>query len=491
MSSQNRKTAISGVVWTTVSTVVRSLVTLLQVSILTHFVQKSDFGIVAIATLFTGFTSLFTDLGVSSGLLHKQEISTNEYSSLFWLNIMTGFILTAILIVVAPIISCIYNIPELIRVLSLLSLTIFLSSLGIQHKIIQQKKCRFKFISIIEIVSSITTLLIASYLACSGYGVYSLVFSTLWNSIISNLSYLLLGLKQDKHIRWHFKFSETMDCLKIGSFSLGSHIFDYFSKEIDVILISTSLGQETLGLYSVCKKLVMMVYGAINPIINKVLTPLLSNIQNNKNHVKQVYYKVVESLSLFNFPIYAFLSIFSYFLIKLLYGNAYLDGSGVLSMLAINYGLLSVGSPVGALQVALGRTDTGFYWTICRIVFSTIAVYIGVKYSIVAVILCLIVMNIITEPLSWRITLKPLIGGSFFEYYKIIFKVACIVILISLPYYILAEYDDSLITIFVSVISFVIIYVFVLSKWYNTSYLYDVGKNYVQKIYHRYFSVSV
>ncbi len=479
--SSNKKIAINGVMWTTVSTVVRSLVALFQISILTHFVQKSDFGIVAIATLFTGFTSLFTDLGVSSGLLHKQEVSSNEYSSLFWLNIMTGSLLTVILIVVAPIISEIYNITELTRVLSLLSLTIFLSSLGIQHKIIQQKKCRFRIISLVEIISSVTTLVIASFLAFKGAGIYSLVVSTLWNSFVSNFSFLLLGLKQDKYIKFHFKFNETKDCLKIGSFSLGSHIFDYFSKEIDVILISTSLGQETLGLYSVCKKLVMMVYGAINPIINKVLTPLLSNIQNNKNHVKKVYYKVVESLSLFNFPIYAIISIFSGFFIKLLYGNSYLDGTGVLSMLAINYGLLSVGSPVGALQVALGRTDTGFYWTICRIIFSTIAVLIGVKYNIVVVVVCLIIMNVFTEPLSWRITLKPLIGGSFIEYYSIILKVAILVISMSIPCFFLSKLDDGVVHFLVCVVSFIIIFIYIVSRLYRTSYIFEVFKDYAKK----------
>ena len=478
--SSNRKIAINGVAWTTVSTVIRSLVALLQVSILTHFVQKSDFGIVAIATLFIGFTSLFTDLGVSSGLLHKQNVSLKEYSSLFWLNIMTGLLLTVILILASPIVSKIYDIPELTIVLSLLSFTIFLSSLGIQHKIIQQKKCRFKLISLIEIISSITTLIIASLLAIKGCGIYSLVLSTLWNSLISNLSYLMIGLKQDKYIRWHFKFSETKDCLKIGSFSLGSHIFDYFSKEIDVILISTSLGQDTLGLYSVCKKLVMMVYGAINPIINKVLTPLLSNIQNDREHVKHVYYKVVESLSLFNFPIYAILSIFSCFFIKLLYGNAYLEGTGVIALLAINYGLLSVGSPVGALQVALGRTDTGFYWTICRIIFSTIAVYIGVRYSLVAVVGCLIIMNIATEPLSWRITLKPLIGGSFIEYYSIILKVAFHIILLSIPYYFLAKLGDCIVYILFCIITFISIVIFVSSKLYSTSYLFEVVKDYAK-----------
>ena len=96
------RTAIDGAAWTTVSTVVRSVVSLLQVSILTRFLDKADFGIVAIAVLFTGFTSLFLDLGISIGILHKQNISRKEYSSLFWLNIFTGILLTAILIFIAP-----------------------------------------------------------------------------------------------------------------------------------------------------------------------------------------------------------------------------------------------------------------------------------------------------------------------------------------------------------------------------------------------------
>ena len=107
------KTAINGVAWTTISTIVRSVVQLLQVSILTRFLEKSDFGIVAIATLFVGFSSIFLDMGISIGILHKQDISRNEFSSLFWLNLLSGIILTTILMVVAPYISHAYSEPEI------------------------------------------------------------------------------------------------------------------------------------------------------------------------------------------------------------------------------------------------------------------------------------------------------------------------------------------------------------------------------------------
>ena len=79
---------IKGVAWSSLSTIIRSVVSLLQVSILTDYLEKSDFGIVAIATLFIGFIQIFMDLGLSIGIIHKQDITSEQYSSLFWLNIL-------------------------------------------------------------------------------------------------------------------------------------------------------------------------------------------------------------------------------------------------------------------------------------------------------------------------------------------------------------------------------------------------------------------
>lgn len=117
--------AIKGVAWSSLSTIVRSVVSLLQVSILTDYLEKSDFGIVAIATLFIGFIQIFMDLGLSIGIIHKQDITSEQYSSLFWFNVLSGGALTLILIGLSPLVAYIYNEPILTPILSLLSLSIF------------------------------------------------------------------------------------------------------------------------------------------------------------------------------------------------------------------------------------------------------------------------------------------------------------------------------------------------------------------------------
>ena len=465
------RTTAKGMAWTTTSMIIRSVVSLLQISILTRYLDKSEFGLIAIATLFIGFTQIFLDLGLSSGIMHKQNITAKQYSSLFWLNIFTGILLTLILSASAPIIANAYNDPSLIKILILLSLTVFFASLGSQHKTVQQKEMRFKFIAIIEIFTSISTMALAIILAMSGYGVYSLVYSTLFNAILNNLLFLSIGLYNDKNIRFYFRLYETYPFLKIGVFSIGSRVLDYFSREIDVIFISATYGKDILGVYSLCKKLVLALYGTINPIITKVLTPLFAKRQTDKSKIKSVFYNLIETLSLTNFPIYFLVSIFSTGILNFIYGEQYIEGAVILSILSVYYGKLSTGNPIGSLQVALGRTDAGFYWTIFRVLLSFIAIYIGSHYKIEILVACLFIMSFLSNPLAWRITILPLIGGKFWEYFLLSFKPLVVTFVSSIPFYLFLYKTTSIYLMIMFAVIYMLISVFVYNLLFKKTYI--------------------
>ena len=113
---------ISGLGWTTASSLARNIVSLLQITILTRLLAKSDFGIIAIANLFISFTTMFLDMGISVGIMYKKDTTKRTYSSLFWLNIFTGIALTGILLVVSPLLTKPYNSDVLTNVVQLLAL---------------------------------------------------------------------------------------------------------------------------------------------------------------------------------------------------------------------------------------------------------------------------------------------------------------------------------------------------------------------------------
>lgn len=465
------KTAINGAAWTTVSTVVRSIVSLLQVSILTGFLDKSDFGIVAIALLFIGFSNIFLDLGISIGILHKQVITKNEYSSLFWLNIFMGLSLTIFLMLLAPIISEYYNDSELIGVLQLLCLSLFFSSIGNEHRTVQQKKLRFKTISFIEITSSLLTIMFAVFLAYNGFKVYSLVYSTLFSVLFPNLLFLLIGIIQDRIICFHFSFNETTPFLRIGGYNVAAQVLDYFSREIDVIIISATLGKEILGVYSLCKKLVVSLFSAIAPVYNKVLVPLLAKLQENKEHARSVLYDVVESVSITNSPIFVSVSIFPVFIITFLYGNNYVDGAIVLSLIAINYGYISPASSASSIQIAFGRTDLGLYWTCFRIVLYAIAAYIGSSVSIEGMVLAILICNILLSPVEWLITIRPIIGGKFLNYYMISYRPFFLSILMAIPFYFFVYNIQNLLWVIIYLSLYMMLYFLTVCYIFKNAYL--------------------
>lgn len=468
------KETAKGVVWTTASTVVRSVVSLLQVAILTRFLEKSDFGIVAIASLFLGFTQIFLDLGISAGIMHKQDTTPKQYSSLFWLNIIMGVLLTAILCACSPLVAKAYKEPELVKIISLLSFTIFFSALGSQHRTVQQKKMRFKYISLVEIITAVLSLALAVVLAYRQYGVYSLVYANLFHTASAGLIFLGIGLYHDRNITFHFKLSETYDYLKIGVFSIGSHVLDYFSRELDILIISATLGKEVTGVYSLCKKLVLAIYGAVNPILTKVITPVFATIQKEKERIRQLYFDIVESLALLNMPIYCLLAIFATGILKYLYGDQYIDGALVLAFTALTYGVNTTGNPVGSLQIAMGRTDSGFYWTIIRIVATSIAIFIGAQFSINAIALSLLVLNFVVNPTFWRITIKPLIGGRYMDYFKVSILTCVIIIIASSPvYYFFHKWTDLVPCLLIGVV-YICLYFFVLQRFNPNAYVIRV-----------------
>lgn len=464
------KTGIKGMAWTSVSIVVRSVVSLLQITILTRYLEKADFGLVAIATVFIGFTQIFLDLGISVGIMHKQDTTPKVYSSLFWLNIFMGVLLTAVLCGISPLAANIYNEPALTKILILLSLTVFFSSMGSQHRTVQQKEMRFQYISIVEILSSLLTFGVAVYTAMHGFGVYSLVYSTLFNAVFSNVVFLCIGLIKDRNISFHFNLKETYPFLKIGVFSIGSHVLDYFSREIDTIIISAAFGMETLGVYNLCKKIVQMLYSIVNQILVKVMTPIFAKLQKGVEVMRGALYNVMEGIALFNYPIYFLVAILATGVLNILYGEQYIESGVLLSLMAVYFGKLSTGSATGCVQVAMGRTDVGFYWTMVRIVVNSLAVWIGSLISIEAIVVSLFTFNLLISPVSWRILVKPLVEGRFWDYFLITFKPLCYTFLIAIPFYVIFKNTTAIGWMIICGIGFLLLYCAMLWLFYRKSY---------------------
>lgn len=413
--------AISGLKWASVEKFGRAGFQLLQISILTRFLPKEAFGLIAIALVVIGFSNIFADLGLASAILYKQDATQKEYSSLYWLNLAISTILFSILLMISPFVAEFYEEPELLTVIPILGSNILIMTFGRQHRTILQKEFRFKAIAIVELLSYSIGLVVAVILAARDYGVYSLVYSTLVASIIANLLFLFTNIKSNP-ISLHFRFNETKAFLRVGSYQTGSRVFDFISQEADVFIIGKLLGAEVLGVYTLSKQIVLKVFNIINPIISNVLSPLLSSIQKDSKRLKNTFLKLVKYLAYINFPLYLAIIVGSKEVLNILYGSSYVEASTVLVFLAAYYCLISISNPVGSLQIATGRTDLGFYWTILRVLVTPMVIFIGAQFGINAVALSIFSLSIVLLLPMWYVQLKPMLNIGLLEYVNQFYK---------------------------------------------------------------------
>jgi O-antigen/teichoic acid export membrane protein len=428
---------------------------------------KEDFGVVAMALFVVQLSTIFVDMGMNSAILHKQNISKKEYSSIFWLNIFISFLFYLLMLFLAPLAAEFYREEQLSFIIPVLGLNILLMASGRQHRTIMQKQFKFDLIAKIELLSFFIGLISAVCLALYGYEINSLIYSTLISSLASNLLFLLINLRLNP-ILFRFNIREATPFLRIGGFSMGASLLDFFAKETDILIIGRILGSESLGLYTLAKQIVLKLYVIVNPIVLNVLSPILSSIQNDKNLLKEYYLKIVYFLAHVNFPIYLLLVIFSKETLIIIYGKEYVSGFLIVVSLSISYAINSISNPVGSLQIATGRTDLGFQWTLLRVFITPVAMIVASKFGINAVAGSLAILSFLFVIPMWKIQLKPMLDLKFVEYLNQ-FYVPLFIVLILTFFFLFFNVDH-----FVTSTMFIFVKIFVsLVSYFSLLYLLD------------------
>ncbi len=413
--------ALNGVKWTSISSIIIAIIQIVQLSILARYLEPSDFGLMAIVTIIIGFSALFLDLGISASIIHKQNITHVQLSSLYWLNIASGLVLFIIIYSLAPFLANFYNETELIPIIQLLAINFVISSLGSQYGILFQKALKFNIMAKIGIISVVAGFVVAVSLAINGYGVYSLVYAALTNAIVNTSINIFIGIKEHRP-SFIFKYHEITSMISFGMFQMGERSINYFGSQFDIVLIGKLLGLEALGIYTVAKNLSMRPAQIINPIITRVTFPIMSKVQDDTAKLKNIYLKTINYLSSVNFPIYILIAILAEPIVLTLFGEKWSDSIIILQILSLYGAIRSIGNPAGTLLLARGRADLGFYFNLVKFFFLPLIIYIGSYWELHGVAYSLLLFVIFFTFPSWYYIIKPLCGAGFKEYFWQILK---------------------------------------------------------------------
>lgn len=456
-----RKQAVKGAQWMFISTVTTSIVQILRLSILTRFLEKSDFGIVAIITFILGLTFTFTDLGFSSAIMYKQGLSRKEFSSLFWIQLTTFSILYCLLSLCSPLVAQFYNQPSITQLMPIALLDLVLQGIGRLYDTILQKEFLFKQMAIRNMTSSFISLIIAFTFAFLGYGIYSLILSTLSQSIIFNSWNFIGGQRRYKLLLW-LDFKQSIPLMKVGIYQTGTQILDYLASKIDIAIIGKLIGAEELGIYNLAKELIYKIITLVNTIVNKISIPIFAKFQEDKTKIKNYYLQVITIVSTINTPVLSLIAILSPAIITILYGPPFKEASVLLTIFTIWGVGVCLANPQGGLAIATGNTHLSLQYTIIRIVITIPLIFISACISIKAIAWWQGILELMMVWIGWKTQISKIITLTLKEFLRSFIKNIYIGIIATSSMLLITTnllYDATLITqIIIYTLLFMVIY---------------------------------
>lgn len=377
MASLAQKTT-DGVVWSTLQRFVVMGVTFISNVVLARILSPEDFGCIAMLMIFIGLSNTFIDGGFGSALIQKKEPTQIDYSTIFYWNLILSFFLYGVLFFGAPLIAGFYKIDLLTSVLRVQGTVLILNAFSIVQQNQLRKKLEFKKLAIVNILSSIVSLLIAIGTAMSGWGVWSLVAQQI---SLSALNAILVFIATRWKPQLVFSSKSFHELFNFGGFILLSNLFSTLSNEIQGLLVGRMFTPATLGLYNQAYRLEGSAANTVSDITNQVTYPVLSSLQNDRQKLKSALKRFIQVPAFVCCPIMAFFIVAAKPIIILIYSEKWVACVPYLQILCLAGLAVCLQGSANQAITAIGKSKVFFRWTIIKRTLTIVLSVVGIMLA--------------------------------------------------------------------------------------------------------------
>ncbi|NEU76754.1 lipopolysaccharide biosynthesis protein [Hassallia byssoidea VB512170] len=370
--------------------------------VLARLLTPQDYGLIGMATAVTGFVTLFKDLGLSMATVQKDEITHEQVSNLFWVNLALSVTTALIAVAIAPGIAWFYHEPRLIWITLALAIGFIIGGLGVQHSALLNRQMQYKVLMFNDVLSMLLGIASAMVAAWYGLGYWALVIMPLVSGIVST-SGLWIACSWRPGLPKRRNGTRTM--LAFGGHLTGFSTVNYFARNLDNVLIGRYWGAQQLGLYAKAYQLLLLPLSQINAPISAVAVPTLSRLQSNPQQFRNYYLKALSIVVFLTMPIITFMVVASEEIIGLLLGSQWSGAILLFRLLSISALFQPVCNTSGWLYISIGRSDRMFKWGVLSSSLIVASFFIGLPYGASGVALSYaIVMLLQTSPCIYYAT---------------------------------------------------------------------------------------
>lgn len=376
--SQNSNIS-SNVIWRLFEKFTAKGVTFVVSVILARLLDPSVYGTVALVTVFTTILEVFVDSGLGNALIQKKEADDLDFSSVFYFNVVMCAFLYLLMFIAAPIVASFYEIPELIPIVRVQSLTLIISGVkNIQYAYIS-RKMMFKKFFFATIFGTVVSAFVGVTMAYMGCGVWALVVQPLVNYSIDTI---VIWVSVQWRPKLMFSWKRLKQLLSYGGKILLAKLVNVtYTKSRDLI-IGKVYSPADLAFFNKGDTFPAMIVPNITSSVDAVIFPAMALEQDDKKRIRELVKKSIHTSSYLVMPMMAGLIACGNPLIKVMLTEKWLPCVPFLYMFCVVYAFWPFSIANLNVIKVLGHSEIILKLEVIERIFSIALLIVTIKMGV-------------------------------------------------------------------------------------------------------------
>ena len=335
--------------------------------VLARLLTPADFGIVAMVTTFSLLLTNFGMNGFTEALIQRPEIDHGLVSELFWINTAIGGALTLGFAAAGPLMARFYGDARIPGVALAISLSIFFTSISVQHLALLKRAMRFSLVSTNDVVARLLSVVISIGLAWAGWGYWALVAGVVALPLSTCIGGWILCRFMPGLPRRH---KGTASVVRAAMNIYGFFAVNYFSRNTDNLLVGWRFGSAALGFYKRAYDLFVLPANQLLFPVSAVALPTLSRLAEDREKYRHYLLRSVGILAFVGMGLGALFTLIGRDLIFVLLGPKWGESGKIFSLFGPGIGAMFISGTWSWVHISIGRADRCFRWGIIEFVLT-------------------------------------------------------------------------------------------------------------------------
>lgn len=368
-STLKEKTA-KGLFWGGFSNGMQQVLNLVFGIFLGRLLDRSDYGMVGLLTIFSAVAAALQEGGFISALTNRKNATHRDYNAVFWFSLLCSVTFYIILFLCAPLIARFFGIAELVPLSRVLFLGFVISSLSIAPRAYLFKNLKIRETTVISLTALAVSGVVGITLAANGFAYWGLAFQSLsFVTMVTLLNFYFSRWKPSLHI----DFRPIREMIGFSSKLLVTNLFTILNNNLFSVVLGKFYSPKEVGDFTQANKWNGMGHTLITNMINGIAQPVFTSIADDRERQLNVFRKLLRFTAFVSFPAMFGLSLVSKELIVITITEKWLSSAAILQLLCVWGAFIPITSLFSNLVISRGHSSVYMWNTICLSLLQLVA----------------------------------------------------------------------------------------------------------------------